>query len=340
MLTYTIRRLIQSIPIMLGISFLIFAIVQLAPGSPVDRFRTPNIRPEQLENLIRLYGLDQPAWPTFSFDPSFTIEPGQYISWLIAFASFPWDPEAWGFSFITNQPVRDMIFERIPATITLMGTALIVTIVFSLPIGVLAAVKQYSWTDKIISVFATIGYAMPSFLLGTYVLYFGGVWLGQLTNGAYSFPLFGRQSFGKEGDIGDLAWHLVLPVTSLAIQSIAGFSRYLRASMLDVLRQDYVRTAKAKGLASSRIIAKHALRNAVIPFITLIGLSLPSLVAGAVITETIFSYPGIGSLTINAISQNDYPVIYATAMLTGFFVILGNLVADILYGVVDPRIKY
>ncbi len=327
MITYIIRRLIQSIPIMLGISFLIFMIVQLAPGDPIDRFRNPNIRPEQLDQLMRLYGLDKPLFE-------------QYFSWLSAFFQFPWNDRAWGYSLITNQPVRDSIFERVPATVLLMGSSLVVTMIVSIPIGIIAAVKQYSWADKIISGFATIGYAMPSFLLGIYVLFFGGVWLGQLTGGAVSFPLFGRQSIGSEGDVLDIAWHLVLPVTSLAIQSIAGYSRYLRASMLDVLRQDYVRTAKAKGLPASRVIGKHALRNAMIPFITLVGLSLPSLVAGAVITESIFSYPGLGSLTINAISQNDYPVIYATGMLTGFFVILGNLVADILYGVVDPRIKY
>ena len=338
MLTYTIRRLIQSIPILLGISFLIFSIVQLAPGSPLDRFRTPNIRPDTLANLVRLYGLDQPLWP--SLGENGQLQLGQYLSWLTAFFTFPFNEAAWGYSFTSNQPVRDAILERIPATVTLMGTSLLVTIVFSIPIGIVAAVKQYSWADKVISTFATIGYAMPSFLLGTYVLYFGGVWLGELTNGAFSFPLFGRQTLGGDGDIGDILFHLVLPVSSLAIQSIAGFSRYLRASMLDVLRQDYVRTAKAKGLAHSRVVGKHALRNALIPFITLIGLSLPALVAGAVITETIFSYPGIGQLTITAIAQNDYPTIYATGMLTGFFVILGNLVADILYGIVDPRIKY
>jgi peptide/nickel transport system permease protein len=327
MVTYIIRRLIQSVPIMLGISLLIFLIVQLAPGDPIDRFRTPQIRPEQLEQLMRLYGLDRPLHE-------------QYFSWLTAFFQFPWNDKAWGYSFITNQPVRDAIFERIPATATLMGTSLIVTMIVSIPIGVLAAVKQYSWADKIITTFATIGYAMPSFLIGIYILFFGGVWLGQLTGGVISFPLFGRQSFGKEGDIFDLAWHLVLPVTSLAIQSIAGYSRFLRASMLDVLRQDYVRTARAKGLTGRRVIGKHALRNALIPFITLIGLSLPALVAGAVITEFIFSYPGLGSLTINSISANDFPVIYAMGMLTGFFVIVGNLLADVLYGVVDPRIKY
>jgi len=327
MASYTIRRLLQAIPIMLGISLLIFLIVQAAPGEPVDRFRTPNIKPEVLERLMAAYGLDKPIWQ-------------QYFAWLITFFTFPWNEEAWGISFITNQPVRNMIFERLPATVLLMGTALLLTMVVSIPMGILAAVKQYSWTDKIISALGTIGYAMPSFLLGIYILFIGGVWLGEVTGGALYFPLFGRQSLGSDGDPLDIAWHLVLPVLTLAIGSIAGYSRYLRASMLEVLRQDYVRTAKAKGLSSRRVTYRHTLRNALIPFITLIGLSLPALVAGAVITETIFSYPGLGQLTIQAIGQSDYPVIYATGMLTGLFVILGNLTADIMYGVVDPRIKY
>lgn len=327
MASYTIRRLLQAIPIMLGISLLIFLIVQAAPGEPVDRFRNPNIKPEVLERLMSAYGLDKPVWQ-------------QYFAWLITFFTFPWNEEAWGISFITNQPVRNMIFERLPATVLLMGSALLLTMVVSIPMGVLAAVKQYSWTDKIISALSTIGYAMPSFLLGIYILFIGGVWLGEVTGGAIYFPLFGRQSLGSDGDPLDIAWHLVLPVLTLAIGSIAGYSRYLRASMLEVLRQDYVRTAKAKGLSSRRVTYRHTLRNALIPFITLIGLSLPALVAGAVITETIFSYPGLGQLTIQAIGQSDFPVIYATGMLTGLFVILGNLTADILYGVVDPRIKY
>jgi peptide/nickel transport system permease protein len=331
MLTSTLRRLIQSIPIMFGISLLVFAIVQLAPGSPVDRFRVPRVPPEQIEALIRLYGLDRPL-------------PEQYVSWVTAYVQFPFRDDAWGYSFLTNQPVRDAIFERIPATVLLMGTSLLLTIVIAVPIGVIAAVKQYSWADKIISTFATVGYAVPSFLLGLYVAYFGGVALRQFTSGfidgGFGFPLFGRQSLVDGGDPLDIAFHLFLPVTSLAIQQIAGFSRYLRASMLDVLRQDYVRTARAKGLAEGRVVYRHALRNGLIPLITLIGLSFPSLVAGAIITEQIFSYPGIGSLTINAVSQNDYPVIYAVSLLAGFFVLLGNLLADVLYGVVDPRIKY
>jgi peptide/nickel transport system permease protein len=324
MATYVLRRIIQSIPILFGISILIFLIVQLAPGSPIDRFRNPRVSHEQLEALIRLYGLDKPL-----------IE--QYFHWITAFFQV-WRIDAWGYSFIDGQPVLSNIFARLPATVLLMGLALIVTLVFAIPIGILAAVKQYSKTDKVITIFATIGYAIPSFLLGIYLLLFGGVILQHITG--FGFPLFGRQSLGKDNDPLDLAVHLVLPVASLAIGSIAGFSRYLRASMLDVMRQDYVRTARAKGADGRRVVGRHALRNALIPIITLVGLSIPSLIAGAVITEFIFSYPGLGQLTITAISQNDYPTIYATAMLVGIFVILGNLIADILYGVVDPRIKY
>jgi peptide/nickel transport system permease protein len=324
MTTYVLRRILQAIPILFGISILIFLIVQLAPGSAVDRFRSPRVSAEQLAMINRLYGLDKPL-----------IE--QYLHWITAFFQI-WRPEAWGFSFIDGQPVLRSVTNRIPATLLLTGAALLVTIVVSIPLGILAAIKQYSKTDKVITTFATIGYAMPSFLLGIYILYFGGVVLTQLTG--FGFPLFGRQSLGGDGNPVDIAYHLVLPVTALAVQSIAGFSRYLRASMLDVMRQDYVRTARAKGAQGKRVVGKHALRNALIPIITLIGLSIPGLISGAVITETIFSYPGLGQLTITAIIGSDYPTIYATAMLVAIFVILGNLIADILYGVVDPRIKY
>jgi peptide/nickel transport system permease protein len=330
MASYVIRRIIQAIPILFGISILIFGIVQLAPGSPIDRFRVPRVPPEQIQALIRLYGLDKPVLE-------------QYTSWITAFVQI-WRVDAWGYSFIDGRPVITNFMERLPATLLLMGTALVVTIIFSIPIGIIAAVKQYSWTDKIITTFATIGYAIPSFLLGIYVWYLGGVllakWTQDLFGVQFGFPLFGRQSLGSDGNPADLAFHLVLPVLSLAIQSIAAFSRYLRASMLDVMRQDYVRTARAKGAPGTRVIGKHALRNALIPLITLVGLSIPSLIAGAVITEFIFSYPGLGQLTITAIFQNDYPTIYATSLVFGIFVIAGNLIADILYGVLDPRISY
>jgi peptide/nickel transport system permease protein len=319
MATYVLRRLIQAIPILIGISVVSFAIINLAPGDPTDRFRSGRVSPETIQNLIRLYGLDKPL-----------VE--QFTSWFTAFWQF-WKPEAWGYSFIDGRPVTEKIAEKIPTTLLLMGTSLLVTVIVAVPLGVLAAVKQYSWADKIITTLATIGYALPSFVLGVLLLFIFSIRLNL-------FPSFGMQSLGQEGNLADIAWHMFLPVSSLAIQQIAGWSRYMRASMLEVLQQDYVRTARAKGLSGSRVIFKHALRNALIPVITLLGLTLPSLLAGAAITESIFSWPGLGYMAVQSVGTNDYPVVLATVMIGGVMVILGNLLADILYGLVDPRIKY
>jgi len=322
MATYILRRTLQAIPILFGVALVSFAIIQLSPGSPIDRFRTPNVRPETLENLVRLYGLDKPI-------------PEQFVSWITAFVQF-WRDDAWGYSLVDGRSVRDTIVDRMPATLLLGGTALLVTIVLAVPIGILAAVRQYSWADKAITTFATIGYAIPSFLLGLYIAYVGTV----IFRGA--FPSFGMISLTGEGRGTplDVAWHMVLPVTSLAIQQIAGWSRYVRAKMLEVLNQDYVRTAKAKGLSAAKVTYKHALRNALIPIVTLFGLTLPGLLSGAVITESIFSWPGLGLLGLTAVQNRDYPVVLAFVMVGGFGVVLGNLLADVLYGVVDPRIKY
>lgn len=319
MATYVLRRLIQAIPILIGISVVSFAIINLAPGDPTDRFRSGRVSPETIANLIRLYGLDKPL-----------VE--QFTSWFTAFWQF-WKPEAWGFSFVDGRPVTEKIAEKVPTTMLLMGTSLLVTVIVAVPLGVLAAVKQYSWADKIITTLATIGYALPSFVLGVLLLFIFSIRLNM-------FPSFGMQSLGQEGNLADIAWHMFLPVSSLAIQQIAGWSRYMRASMLEVLQQDYVRTARAKGLSGSRVIFKHALRNALIPVITLLGLTLPSLLAGAAITESIFSWPGLGYMAVQSVQTNDYPVVLATVMIGGVMVILGNLLADILYGLVDPRIKY
>jgi peptide/nickel transport system permease protein len=319
MATYVLRRLIQAIPILIGISVVSFAIINLAPGDPTDRFRSGRVSPETIANLIRLYGLDKPL-----------VE--QFTSWFTAFWQF-WKPEAWGYSFIDGRPVTEKIAEKVPTTLLLMGTSLLVTVIVAVPLGVLAAVKQYSWADKIITTLATIGYALPSFVLGVLLLFIFSIRLNL-------FPSFGMQSLGQEGNLADIAWHMFLPVSSLAIQQIAGWSRYMRASMLEVLQQDYVRTARAKGLSGSRVIFKHALRNALIPVITLLGLTLPSLLAGAAITESIFSWPGLGYMAVQSVQTNDYPVVLATVMIGGVMVILGNLLADILYGLVDPRIKY
>ncbi len=320
MLTYVIRRLILSIPILFGVAVISFLLVYLAPGDPLGRFFAPNISPETIERLRDIYGLNEPLHM-------------QFIGWITNYVQV-WRPDAWGISITARRPVLELIFERAPATLLLMGTALAVTVIVAVPLGMLAALKQYSISDKIVTTFATIGYAMPSFVLGTYLLYVGAVWTGV-------FPFRGMtSSLRTAGDPLDIAFHMVLPVASLSIQSIAGWSRYVRATMLEVLHQDYIRTARAKGLGSARVNFRHALRNALIPVVTLLGLSLPSLIAGAAITEAIFSWPGLGSLGLQAVGERDYPVVMAFVLLGGIAVVLGNLIADILYGVVDPRIKY
>src|SRR5487761_2435237 len=302
MATYILRRLLQAIPIVIGISVISFLIVHLTPGSPVDKFRTPRVSPETINNLIRLYGLDEPL-------------PTQFYKWFTKFWTFPFDNTAWGYSFTDGLPVRDKIFARIPSTLWLTGVSLLVTVSVAVPIGVLQAVRQYSWSDKIITTFETIGYAMPTF------------WLGLIL----------KQTLSVQPD---LLWHLVLPVTTLAIIQIAGWSRYMRASMLEVLRQDYIRTARSKGLADRQVIFKHALRNALIPIVTLLGLTVPALLSGAAITETVFSWPGLGWLGVQSVIDRDYPVVLAVVMIGGTMVIIGILLADIAYAVVDPRIHY
>jgi peptide/nickel transport system permease protein len=320
MFSYVIRRLILAIPILFGVALISFLLVYLAPGDPLGNFFAPNIRPEVIERLREIYGLNKPL-------------PEQFVSWITNYAQI-WREDAWGISITYRRPVLELIAERTPPTLLLMGTALLVTVVVAIPLGMLAAIKQYSWADKIVTTFATIGYAMPSFVIGTYLLYFGAFYLRL-------FPSRGMtDSLRSAGDPLEIGYHLVLPVASLAIQSIAGWSRYVRATMLEVMHQDYIRTAKAKGLGRGRVNFRHALRNALIPVVTLFGLSLPGLIAGAAITEQIFSWPGLGSLGLTAVGQRDYPVVMAFVLLGGISVVLGNLIADILYGVVDPRIKY
>jgi len=320
MATYILRRILQAIPIVIGISVISFAIVYLAPGTPFDRFRSNRVPPEVIDNLMRVYGFDQPL-------------PIQFFKWFTHFWSFPWDNTAWGYSITDGTPVRDKVFARIPSTLLLTGSALLLTLIIAIPVGIVAAVKQYSVTDKVITVLTTIGYAMPTFFLGLILVHVFAVQLDL-------FPLYGKQSFGKEGDIPDLLWHLALPCITLTVIGVAGFSRYMKASTLEVMRQDYIRTARAKGLNGSRVVRKHALRNALIPIVTLLGLTIPSLLSGAAITEAVFSWPGLGYLGVTSVTERDYPVVLAVVMIGGVMVILGNLLADIAYAFVDPRIKY
>ena len=319
MAIYVLRRIIQAIPVLFLIAVGAFFIVRLAPGSPVDKFRGGRVSPEVIANIIKLYQLDQPL-------------PQQLWSWITTFPQI-WRIDAWGYSFTDGKPVLQTIASRIPLTMLLMGTDLLVTAVVAIPLGILGAVRQYSLADKTITVLATIGYAMPTFWLGFIIRTVFGAQLRW-------FPLFGAYTLGGDQSVLDLLWHLVLPATTLIVVSVAGWSRYMRSSMLEVLRQDYIRTARAKGLASSRVLYKHALRNALIPIVTLFGLSIPILLAGAAVTETVFSWPGLGYLGVQAVITRDYPTVLAFVMVGGIMVILGNLLADILYAAVDPRIKY
>src|SRR2546426_2584392 len=323
MAIYILRRVLQAIPILIGISIISFAIVHLAPGDPTDRFRSGRVSPQVIANLIRLYGLDKPILE-------------QFFSWFTAFWQFPFRADAWGYSFVDGRPVTEKIAEKIPTTLQLMGTALFVTAVIAVPLGVLAAVKQYSWADKIITTLATIGYALPSFVLGGLLLYVFYIKIGP--GSPFHFPGFGRYTLGGPQDLGDLAWHMVLPVLSLAIQQIAGWSRYMRSSMLEVLQQDYMRTARAKGLPGSKVLFKHGLRNALIPVITLLGLTVPSLLGGAAITETIFSWPGLGFMAVQSVTTNDYPVVLAIVMIGGGTVVRGTLLAAVRHRRLRPPI--
>lgn len=310
-----IRRLLQSIPVFIGITIISFALIHAVPGGPTARLELDaDIRPEDIARIRANMGLDKPVWQ-------------QYLIWVGNLLRGDL-----GISYIDQRPVARQIRERLPKTILLTGTALLLSIGLALPIGVIAAVKQYSWLDNIITVFSTAGISLPSFWLGLMCILIFAVRL-------HWFPSGGVVTIGQPFSMRDLLKHLVMPAFVLATISIAGWSRYIRGSMLEVIRQDYVRTARAKGLRERLVIVRHALRNALIPVATLMGLSIPNLVGGALITETIFSWPGIGRLAWHATTKRDYPIIMGVVVMATVVVILGNLAADIAYGLLDPRIQ-
>jgi len=310
-----IRRLLQSIPVFIGITIISFALIHAVPGGPTARLELDaDIRPEDIARIRANMGLDKPVWQ-------------QYLIWVGNLLRGDL-----GISYIDQRPVAKQIWERLPKTMLLTGTALLLSIGLALPIGVIAAVKQYSWLDNIITVFSTAGISLPSFWLGLMCILIFAVRLKWLPSG-------GVVTIGQPFSMPDLLKHLVMPAFVLATISVAGWSRYIRGSMLEVIRQDYVRTARAKGLRERLVIVRHALRNALIPVATLMGLSIPNLVGGALITETIFSWPGIGRLAWHATTKRDYPIIMGVVVMATVVVILGNLAADIAYGLLDPRIQ-
>jgi peptide/nickel transport system permease protein len=341
MVNYIIRRLVQAIPQLFIISIILFMLMQ-AFGDPIASLgvRTPP-RPADRERLQRQLGLDQPVYK-------------QYLFWLIGndWTKFDMDgdgvPETpgkrlgilrgdLGNSLISKRPVVELISERIPNTLLLMVTAELVIIIFSLLIGVYSAVRPYSFFDNLVTGLSFVGYSMPIFLIALLSMYLFSINFKEW--GLPYLPTVGMFDPQEGRTPGQIALHMVLPVFALSLISIAGYSRYVRSSMLEVLGLDYVRTARAKGLRQVPVVARHALRNALLPFVTLIGLDIPFLFAGAVVTESIFAWPGTGRLFVERTAQSDFPVLMGILMLIGVAVIIFQLITDITYSFLDPRIR-
>ncbi len=315
MLSYLVRRLLMMVPILLGISVISFAIMYVAPGQPAVMNLDPTISVEARARQIEALGLNEPPHV-------------QYVKWLGNVLS-----GNLGTSFTRRVAVADMILERLPNTLLLMVASALLAIAIAIPIGVLSARKPYTPLDYSVTFGAFLGLATPNFWLGLMLIMVFSVQLG-LT------PVGGVATIGAEFSVLDRLRHLILPAVVLATADMAALTRYTRSSMLEVLSQDYIRTARAKGLRERTVVYKHGLRNGLIPIVTIIGLMLPTFVGGAVIVESLFSWPGIGKLFIDAVFERDYPVIMGITMLGAVMTVAGNLLADVLYAVLDPRIEY
>jgi len=322
MLSYLAKRLAGFVPLLVGISFVSFMVMALAPGSPVDLMTdmNPKASPEARVQLEKYYGLDRPL-------------PVQYGLWLGRIVRGDL-----GTSFSRDRrPVLDKILEALPITLLLNVLDLMLILVLAIPIGIYSAARQYSFGDRVTTVFVFVGFAMPGFWIALLAMMVFGEQLGWL-------PISGLRSLDYDslttlGKAGDRLAHLVLPVGISAITGLAGMSRYMRSSMLEVLRQDYVQTARAKGLPERVVLLRHALRNALLPVVTLLGLSIPGLIGGAVIAETIFAIPGMGRLFYTSVLARDYPVVMGITLIGAVLTLIGNLAADLLYVAVDPRLR-
>lgn len=309
------------IPLIFGITLITFTVIHLAPGDPIEAETEMSLKAsaQARENLKKLYGLDRPIHI-------------QYFDWLKRFINLDF-----GKSFVDGKRVVDKIKERIPVTLTINLLSLILIMLVAIPLGVISAVKQYSLFDKLATVFVFVGFSTPTFWLALIMMIIFGVTLGLL-------PISGIQSIdvsemSKLERLADWARHLILPVGLSAFGGIAGLSRYSRSSMLEVIRQDYIRTARAKGMKESDVIIHHALRNALMPVVTILGLSVPGLIGGSVIFETIFAIPGMGQLFYSSAMARDYPTIMGILVIGAVLTLIGNLLADISYAIVDPRIR-
>lgn len=326
MLAYIGRRLLGAIPLLLGIATLIFFVLNLAPGDPAARFFNPNIPPEVMERLRVNMGLDQPIHI-------------RYVKWLGAFVQ-----GNFGHSFAQGRPVAEVIGDALPNTLILAGVALVLVFLLGVAAGILQAVRQHSWVDRVLSVGALFFYSMPSFWLGLMLMLLFALkaheWGLPIALPATGMTSVDYEFMSPAEQLRDRIAHLVLPAATLTLVLAAGVARYTRGQMLEVIRQDYMRTARAKGLPARTVVLKHGLRNSLIPVITLVGLYVPFLFSGTVFVETIFSWPGMGRVIVDAILQRDYPVVMATSFIFALMVVIGNLIADVLYAVADPRIRY
>lgn len=319
---YILKRFLLIIPVLIGITIITFAIIHLTPGGFVRANMEMNVKvsPDSMERLKVLYGLDKPVYE-------------QYFRWLWRFIRFDF-----GESFIDNRPVIDKVLERLPATLLLNTVSLIVIFILGIIIGVTSALKRNSFYDRFMTLFTFIGYSVPAFWLALILMMiFGVIWPILPVSGITSFN-FDMMSTAEQ--IADVLWHLCLPVFITAFGGLAYISRYVKSSMIESLTQQYTIAAYAKGLPENHIIYKSALKNSLLPVITLLGLSLPGLIGGSFIFETIFAWPGMGRLAYESAMTFDYPVIMGTVTMAAFLTLLGNLIADISYALVDPRIRY
>jgi len=315
---YLLRRLLILVPSLLGISIVLFTALALAPGDPFGELATnPNVPPEVGAALRAKFGLDDPVWR-------------RYLHWLVAMLHGDW-----GFSFVSRMDVDRLILQRLPATLLVIGSSQVLALLIALPVGVLAATRPYSLFDQVANTFAFIGFSLPTFFTGLLFILVFSIYLDWL-------PFVFRSDLAATG----WRWYweefrqAVMPVAVLGLFQAASWTRYVRSAVLDVIRLDYVTTARAKGIAERAVVTRHVVRNALIPVVTLVALSMPAVFGGAIVTEQIFRIPGIGSLLISSILANDTPVIMAVTFVFACLVILFNLFADILYGWLDPRISY
>jgi peptide/nickel transport system permease protein len=315
MLSYIGRRVLQAIPLLIGVSVIGFGLMHLAPGGPLAVYTlNPTITAQDIERIKIIFGLDQPVHV-------------QYLKWATGMFT-----GNWGYTFFGGRPVLWVIAERLPATMLLMGSALSIAILLGITIGMIGAARRYSVWDYLATSGALVALSFPTFWFGLMAIFVFAVDLRWLPSG-------GMYELGEEGNVVDLLRHLILPTLVLALVITATYSRYARSSFLEVLHQDYMRTARAKGLRPRERLFRHAFPNAVKPLIALLGTDLPVLFSGALVTESIFGWPGMGRLFVDALTMKEYPILMGMIMFTAFFVILGNLLADIAIALLDPRVR-